>query len=286
LQPDILEMMMHLPEPILVPHLFPETLDALIQFLRRLSPEEWSRPTVCADWRVREVALHLLAVEISNVSRKRDGYSVEPKEPIRSDQDLLEFIDFLNESWLDAAQRISTPLLIDLIAFVGKQANDFFASVDPFELGEPVSWAGPEPAPKWLDLAREYTERWHHQQHIRDAVGIPGLKEPRFFHPILDSFVRAMPYTYRDITAPESTCVTLNIHGDSGGQWTIQQEDKRWQLYVGAKQSPDAAVTIDQEDAWRLFTKGIDLAQVRDRSSLTGDENLGEKIFEMVSIIA
>lgn len=277
---------MHSPEPILVAHLFPETLDALTQLLRGLSPEDWSRPTVCAGWSVREVALHLLAVEVSNVSRKRDGHSVVPKKPIHSDQNLLEFINFLNESWMDAAQRISTPLLIDLIAFVGQQANDFFASIGPFELGEPVSWAGPEPAPQWLDLAREYTERWHHQQHIRDAVGIPGLKEPRFFAPILDAFVRAMPYTYRDVAAPEGTCVTLNISGDSGGQWAIQREGERWALYVGTQQPPDTTVTINQEDAWRLFTKGIDPAQVRARASLTGAENLGAKIFQMVSIIA
>jgi uncharacterized protein (TIGR03083 family) len=277
---------MHSPEPILVTHLFPETLDALTRLLGDLSPKDWSQPTACAGWRVHEVALHLLAVEISNVSRKRDGHSVAPKKPIRGDQDLLEFVNSLNASWMAAAQRISTPLLIDLIAFVGQQANDLFASIDPFELGEPVSWAGPAPAPKWLDLAREYTERWHHQQHIRDAVDMPGLKEPRFFAPILDAFVRAMPYTYRNVAAPEGTCVTLNVSGDSGGAWTIQREDECWNLYVGAKQPPDAVVTIDQEDAWRLFTKGIDPAQVRARSSLMGAENLGEKIFQMVSIIA
>jgi uncharacterized protein (TIGR03083 family) len=274
------------PEPILVTHLFPETLDALTQLLADLAPKDWSRPTVCAGWSVREVALHLLAVEISNISRKRDGHSVVPKKPIRSDEDLLEFVNFLNESWMEAAQRISTPLLVDLIGFVGRQANDFFTSVDPFELGDPVSWAGPDPAPHWLDLAREYTERWHHQQHIRDAVGIPGLKEPRFFAPILDAFVRAMPYTYQDVTAPEGACVTLEISGDSGGLWTIQREREGWTFYIGAKQPPDAQVIIDQEDAWRLFTRGIDPAQVRARASLTGKENLGDKVFQMVSIIA
>jgi uncharacterized protein (TIGR03083 family) len=277
---------MRSPEPILVSQLFPATLEALTELLASLSPEDWSCPTICAGWSVREVALHLLAVEISNVSRKRDGHSVVPKKPIRNDEDLLEFINFLNESWMDAAQRISTPLLIDLISFVGKQANGLFASIDPFEFGDSVSWAGPDPAPKWLDLAREYTERWHHQQHIRDAVDLPGLKEPRFFAPILDAFVRAMPYTYREVPASEGTCATLQISGDAGGEWTIRREGVSWILYVGIQQPPDAHVTIDQDDAWRLFTKGIDPAQVRARASLAGDENLGGKVFQMVSIIA
>ena len=162
----------------------------------------------------------------------------------------------------------------------------YFDTIDPFSLGGPVSWAGPEPAPLWLDLAREYTERWHHQQHIRDAVRKPGLKDARFFTPILDAFVRAMPYTYRDVTAPKETCVCLCVSGDAGGQWTIRQEEKAWVLYTGAKEPLDAKVTIDQEDAWRLFSKGIDPKQVRARSSIAGSEDLGARIFQMVSIIA
>jgi hypothetical protein len=232
------------------------------------------------------VALHLLAVDISNLSRKRDGHSLQPEKPISDNQDLLTFVNFLNESWMTAAQRISTPLLIDLLGFVGRQTNAFFASLDPFELGDSVSWAGPEPAPHWLDLAREYTERWHHQQHIRDAVGKPGLKEPRFFAPIVDAFVRALPFTYRDVITPRGTRVTLEITGASGGIWTIQQEEDHWVLYVGTEQPFTAKVAIDQEDAWRLFTKGIDPALVRARSIVIGDLQLGDRVFEMVSIIA
>jgi uncharacterized protein (TIGR03083 family) len=274
------------PEPILVTELFDPLLEALIQLLRDLRSDEWTRPTVCPGWNVKDVALHLLAVEISNLSRKRDRHSLQPEKPIQSDQDLLAFINFLNESWMTAAQRISNPLLIDLLGFVGEQVNAFFASLDPFELGNPVSWAGPDPAPHWLDLAREYTERWHHQQHIRDAISKPGLKEPRFLAPILDAFVRAMPYTYRNVIAPLETRVTLEISGESGGMWTIQREGENWVLYVGAEQPADAKVTIEQDDAWRLFTKGIDLARVRVRSTVTGDLQLGDRIFKMVSIIA
>ena len=278
--------MMQIPKPILITDLFSPTLDALIELLASLRPEDWGKPTVCEGWTVKDVALHLLAVDISNLSRKRDGFSLTPKKPIRSNQDLLEFINDLNQSWIKAGQRISTALLIDLLRFVGQQVTAYFETIDPFSLGEPVSWAGPEPAPLWLDLAREYTERWHHQQHIRDAVSNPGLKEARFFSPILDAFVRAMPYTYREVAAPEGTCISLCISGDAGGQWTIRQEEKVWVLYAGAEEPLDAKVTIHQEDAWRLFTKGIDPTHVRTRSAIAGSEELGARIFQMVSIIA
>lgn len=56
-------------------------------------------------------------------------------------------------------------------------------------LGGPVEWAtGSDPAPAWLDIAREYMERYIHQRQIRDATGRPGLGIPKVpFNPdILD----------------------------------------------------------------------------------------------------
>ena len=49
---------------------------------------------------------------------------------------------------------------------------------------------------------------------------------------------------------------------------------------------PNASVTIDQGIAWRLFTKGIDKNDALSKSSIDGDETLGLKVFDTVSIIA
>ena len=277
---------MQAPQPILVSELFPDVLSGLLKLLIDLSPSDWEHPTVCAGWNVKDVCLHLLAVEISNISRKRDGHSLAPAAPIRSQADLLEFINYLNQSWMEAARRISTPLLIDLLRLTGEQANQHFKSVDPFKLGDPVSWAGPEPAPVWLDLAREYTERWHHQQHIRDAVGVPGLKAARYLGPILDAFVRALPHTYREIGAAPGTTVTLTLKGAGGGQWSIRMEGAGWQLYTGKPSKPDAEVILDGDDAWRLFTRGLEPFEIYGRAQIRGDARLGSQVFEMVSIIA
>ena len=55
------------------------------------------------------------------------------------------------------------------------------------------------------ERAREFTERWVHQQQIRDAVGKPGLTERRWLHPVLDAFARALPHALRDHAAPGGT---------------------------------------------------------------------------------
>ena len=49
----------------------------------------------------------------------------------------------------------------------------YFASLNLTALGAAAQLGG---AGVWLDVAWEYTERWRHQQHVRDTVGRPGSR--------------------------------------------------------------------------------------------------------------
>jgi hypothetical protein len=135
-------------------------------------------------------------------------------------------------------------------------------------------------------VAREYTERWLHQQHIRDAVGKPGLTERHFMAPVLAAFVYALPPAFRDIEAAPGTTVHLHISGEAGGDWSLVREDSGWTLYAGATDAPKARVDIDQDTAWRLFTKGISPDKAEKTVSFEGDRQLGRQALNAVAIIA
>lgn len=201
--------------PILVADLFPPLLESLLALLSSLTDEEWDRPVFAPGWTVKDVALHLLGNDVGMLSGGRDGF-VTSDVPGERWNDLVDWLNRRNDLWVVATRRMSCRLLCDLLQFTGEQVNSYFASLDLYSIGGAVSWAGPEPAPVWLDVAREYTERWHHQQHIRDAAGKPGLMEPRFLAPVLDAFVRALPYTYRNVEARRGTVIALSITGSAG----------------------------------------------------------------------
>jgi hypothetical protein len=234
------------------------------------------------------VAAHLLGDDIGRLSWGRDDY-VNPA--FAADLDigtlpgLVAAIDRQNAVWSAGAQRMSPRVIVDLLALTGEWTQAYFASLDLDASGMPVDWAGPEPAPVWLDVAREYTERWHHQQHIRDAAGKPGLKEREWFSPVLDTFVRGVARPLAAVGAPVGTALRLTITGDAGGEWIALRDETGWVLGHAPALVATASVTLDQETAWRLFTKGITRDEARQRAAIAGDPSLAERVLDTVSIL-
>ncbi len=271
--------------PINAAPLFQRLYEAHIAVLESLTPEQWALPTVCYGWAVKDVALHMLGDDMGWLSGRRDGFS-ERANFIGWDG-LVAYINIRNDVWLKAMRRSSTRLLCDLVPVLGSMLIDAVESLDRHAVGPVVSWAGDEPAPQWLDTARELTERWMHHQHICDAVGISNsLKDADMVHAVLDTFARALPHTYRWESAPENTVVRLCLIGDGGGYWYLMHEDQRWKLYSTMDLDSDCTVSLPVETAWRLFTKGITSLQARQESFIEGNEKLGEPVLHMVSIIA
>lgn len=147
------------------------------------------------------------------------------------------------------------------------------------KIGDAVSWASPEPAPVWLNLAREFTERWHHQQQIRDATGQPPLYDRYFLAPVLDTFVRALPYAFRSTDAPAATVVRFEISGEASGIWYVYKSEAVWILLADSPRKPSASVVLPQDVAWRLFTKGIDRGRARGVATIEGRNDLADPIF-------
>jgi uncharacterized protein (TIGR03083 family) len=256
----------------------------LLGVLADLSADDWARPTAAPGWSVKDVAAHLLGGDVGILSRKRDGFC-PPGAVFQTYGELVELVNRLNREWVQAAQRMSPRLLCELLAFTGPQVEAYFLSLDVLALGEPVSWAGPDPAPVWFDLAREFTERWHHQQQIRDATGKAPLYDPYFLAPVLDTFVRALPYSFREVPAPDRTVVRFEISGGAGGVWFLVRRGDAWELVLEAEGGAAAEVVVPQDTAWRMFTKGVEWERARASAAIRGDIELASWIFKSVAVI-
>jgi uncharacterized protein (TIGR03083 family) len=272
-------------DPILCAHLLRRVDEKLIELLHSLEPGEWELQTIAPLWKVREVAAHLLDTVLRKLSMVRDSCYVEAVT-IRSPQDVIALVNRLNAEGVTVYRRLSPAVLIDMMKMACEQSARFHESLDPFAAAAfAVSWAGEERSFNWFDTARELTERWHHQQQIRLATNRPGIMTPELYYPVLDCFVRGLPHVYRDVDAPEGTVMLLEISGDCGGQWFLVKKSKGWDFVRPAPADFAARVTIPQELAWRLFTKGISRDSARSQIAVEGDRALGEKVLDLVAIV-
>ena len=256
-----------------------------MQLLAGLTHEEWARPTVSPRWNVKDVAAHLLDTELRLLSMARDQHFSEAPAD-ETDAALLEFVNRLNREGVSYFRRLSPAVLTALIASMAKPLSDYFASLDPSAPAPfGVSWAGERVSANWFNTAREFTERWHHQQQIRLAVGKPGIMIRELYYPVLDCFMRALPYWYRDVSAPENSLLEFEVSGDCGGQWRLLRSNGTWKLAVQPSGTTLVRVTIPQEIAWRVFTKGIDRRAAESQMQIDGQRELGLPILSSIAII-
>jgi uncharacterized protein (TIGR03083 family) len=274
-------------EPIFTADLFLPLHDELIALLKSLTDEDWRKPTVARDWTVKDIAAHLLDTDIRRLSVQRDKQAMAgPETPIENYRDLVNYLNRLNQEWVKVAGRISPRLLIDFLCVIGPQIIDLFKSLDP--LGPAifsVAWAGEEKSLNWFDIAREYTEKWHHQQQIRDAVGAPPLTSRKWLFPVIDTFLRALPHRFKDVEADDGTRIQFEIDGEAGGEWTLAMENGVWRLYWGGGDDAICHVRLNQDTAWRLLTKGLSFDEAASRVKFYGKQEIGKPILGMLAIM-
>jgi uncharacterized protein (TIGR03083 family) len=271
--------------PIFTAHLFPKLEAKLIELLRSLTPEDWEKQTLAPKWKVKDVAAHLLDTQTRRLATSRRDNAAR-HEKITSPAQLLALVTSLNAEGVRQYGRLNPDELISRMEAASKQLAEHLRSLDPFAPAMfPVSWAGEEESTNWFDIAREFTERWHHQQQIRLAVEKPGIMTREFYYPVVDCFMRALPYAYRNVPGKSGTLAQFHISGECGDSWYLHKDDATWKLVespIGEKMSE---TTIPQEIAWRIFTKGISRDEAKAQIQVTGNAEIGLHILGVVSIV-
>ncbi|MCA9860491.1 MAG: maleylpyruvate isomerase family mycothiol-dependent enzyme [Thermomicrobiales bacterium] len=269
--------------------LFPRERAALLDVLRTLDSSEWQFPTVCAEWSIHDIALHLLNGDLRFIAGRRDSYQ-SPHGPVVQPpygrSEVTALVDEINNRWIAGARWMSPRQVIDQLEQSGRAYADTLAGLDMTAPGIPVDWIAPGPAPTWMDVAREYTERWIHQQQIRDAAGRPPLLDRWAAYPVFDTFMLALPNALRAVEAPLGANVHLTVRGDAGCTWIVRKEDAGWTFGSDRGATPFASIVLDQDDAWRLYTKGTTKDTVLPRIARTGNPAAIDAMIDMVTVLA
>ncbi len=260
--------------------------ELFIKLLHELSPDDWQKSTVAKLWNVKDVVAHLLDGNIRVLSMLKDGYFGESPTDF-SYNGLVTYLNGLNADWVKAMKRVSPQILITLHQLTGPMYNQYYASLNPNDVAPfAVSWAGDTESPNWKHIAREYTEKFLHQQQIRDAIGNTDLLHSKYFTTFLAVFMLGLPHAYRNIDEKVDAVVRVVIPGEFGGSWQIRKLETGWELYEQNDIEPKAIITIPADVSWKLFSKSVRPKDIIEHVSTKGDLILGERALWMVSVMA
>jgi hypothetical protein len=149
----------------------------------------------------------------------------------------------------------------------------------------PVTWAGQWESQNWFDIAREYTEKWHHQMQIRLAVNKPGICSKELFHPVIDSFMRGLPHVYHRVHAENGEGIEIEIIGEGGGFWFLEKKKEHWCLVKTLKSNPKVKIKMSREIAWQFFTDSIPRDKAAKEMKVFGINALAEPILTMRTVL-
>jgi hypothetical protein len=250
----------------------------LLSLLTSLSDAHWAAPTAAPQWAVRDMALHLLDVDLSWLTRFRDHYRAGTLPAPAGHEEFVGRLAERNQRWVDGTRVLSPQLITDLLRWAGEQFDAYLAQLD-LTRSSSVYWAGD--VPLWFDLAREFTERWVHYRQIQEATQPAGRaqQQDEYLPLVLGTFIWGYPHQYQ-VPAPAGTTISLEIGGI--GAWTLTRTPAGWILDDGQAAAPAATLWMTGEAAWRLLTGGrYDTSQVR----LSGDPALAGPLRNVRGII-
>jgi hypothetical protein len=272
--------------PIDTVALFPALYAELIALLRGLSEGDWVCQTLAPAWCVRDVVGHLLDVDLRGLSWRDSALPPAGRRCDATFAGVLRIINEANASGVAYSQRLSPRVMTDLLEVTGPWVSTLFASLPAHETAAiSVLWADEDRSENWMHIGREYTERWHHQMQIRDAVGAGHLLQRRWFHPVLDLSVRAFRRAYKNVEAPAGTAVVFDVDAEPDYQWSVVKEASAWAVVRGRASGAAASVRVDAATAWKLLFNALRKDDLGSRIAASGESRLIEPIVGARSVM-
>jgi uncharacterized protein (TIGR03083 family) len=248
----------------------------LLGFLDGLTPADWVAPSAAPGWTVQDLASHLLDDDLSWLSHQRDG-STAALVDMSDRRGFVELLAAKNQRWVDAARVLSPRVLIDLLGWAGDQVDAYHAQCD-LRGDAWVSWAGSQPVPFWFNLAQEFTERWVHQQQMREAVS--RIEDHADHLPeVLRTFMWAVPH---QLSQPTDAATTLEMTIAGVACWTLSTNADGWVMEERTATAPTATATLSPDAAWRLFT-GANIPP--EQITVTGPPDVTDAVLRVRAII-
>jgi uncharacterized protein (TIGR03083 family) len=195
---------------------------ALAELLDPLTEEEWSLPSPCPGWTVKDVAAHVIGTELTLEGQSSPALT----DTLRSGAHIRNDIGAINEAWVDSFRSRPGPEVARTLREVTARRAAALEAMSPEEF-DADSWtpAGPGSYGRFMQI-RVY-DCWVHEQDIRSALGRPGHLSGPAAEQSLDEVTRAAGYIVgKKAGAPQGSSVEIELTGPTSGRIAVAIEGR------------------------------------------------------------
>lgn len=237
-----------------------DSLDAL---LGGLSDEQWATPSLCPGWAVRDVVIHLAAVE-HMLSGEAPGSFTEG----------LPFDRVV--AWMNDAEQLDNPALLEAYRRMIAGRRSELADVTEADLELP-SATPVGPGTYGSFMAVRVFDFWVHEHDIRTPLGLPGHESGPAAEMAIDEIHRSLPYIIgKKVGLPDGKTITIEIDGGVSRTMHVAVDGRAG--LVDSLDSPDVVLRADSLAFAQLACGRIDPQGPIDDGRITwsGDATWGE----------
>ncbi|MHB1710231.1 MAG: maleylpyruvate isomerase family mycothiol-dependent enzyme [Acidimicrobiales bacterium] len=248
---------------------------------RDVDEAEWSLPTDCPGWTVRDQMSHVIGVERMLLGEPAPGPLGEVPEYVRNP------MGEINEPWLEARRHTPGPeVLAEFVATTQRRLDELRAL--PKEKFDEIGWSPIGQVPYREFMGTRLLDSWAHEQDARRALGRPGGRNGAGETLVLDRCSAAMTYVVgKKVGAPDGTTVVFEVKGPLGRQVPISVEGGRATIMSETPADPTVIVATAQDVFWRLGFGRIAPGDVLESGEVevAGDAGLGRQILAAMNFM-
>lgn len=231
----------------------------LADLLRRLSADDWQKPTRCDGWNVSDVLLHLAQTDemaIASLEDRVAGFIAERAQQVPG----AATVDDGAAMMVERERGLSPADLFDRWCSASARLDEMLEESDPRRR---VTWVAGQLSVRTLATTR-LAECWIHTGDIADAVRVVLEPDDRLRH-IARLAWRTLPYAFAREGKEPSGPVVFDLHGPGGSKWVFEPEERSGHVTVvrgdGVELCLVAARRLDPADT-NLSAEGPDAGDV------------------------
>jgi len=254
---------------------------SLTTLAEELDDADWTRPTDCPGWTVRDQLAHLLAFEWQLAGRPSTLEELADVPPWVHN-DIGKANERAVRHWrtvpVDRVVAAWREVTAERLAQIGA-ATDADLAAD--------SWTPLGPGTVMDLLQVRILDHWIHEQDIRRAVGRPGHESGPAAEHTIDRMLMGIPMVVgKRAAAPEGTSVVIELTGPIQRERTVTVRDGR--AKPGERPAdPTVAIYLDSTTFAELAAGRTDPGTpiAEDRVTWTGDDTLARTIATSLNIM-